>query len=1419
MADLSWKLDPGATVTKLGFYATNSPGAGVVLKILRSNGGASYTTVVSQACTSTVMGWNDCTLTVPYGVPLTGSYYVAAYNVNSRVMRGVATGVPRIYIGSDSTGTQTFNKDNDQVMVLRATYQTPASTNCFGDGFMGCGNPWQEVGGTSGYSTGAQYFLDGSTSYVLFSNYSGDVSKLYALTPSSVNTSEGTLFGDMNNASTGGLGASFDDLTNVSHLQSSQKAGTAQGYVGKSFSSPKRIAKAVVYGSNNLGYKQQDNNSVTVSLRAKNGTAPTAAGDGVLLGSVTFNDTGNESVGRTITSSDTTTTYGHVWIRVESGTAGDVFFGEIKLYEAGGTQQCFGDGTTCGAPYQSIAAESFSYPRGAEYFEIDNIKYVAFPNTADYSRIYKWTTTGGAPCSASGGWGNGTTCGTRLQELTALTDVPGGFKHYQLGTYHYLAAGLADSSKVYRWIPGSNCFGDGLTCGLPYQTFTAGPNYAAPGGFEYFNQGGENYLAAGNTGNYSSQLYRLIGVSCFGNTITCGTPLGQNPSGQTAVDWETFATTSNTYLLRAASPTSYLYQWMPSQNCIGDGTTCSTSSQHYFKQSFSTSNARDWTVIATSTGTFAAVSDSTSLKIYKWTPSGSGCPGLGNGTNCTSVYQTITAPRNDLQEGNFFSVGNTLYLSYGWYTEPASGEVITYKWTASGAGCPAGGGFGNGTDCTNALQTVSVGNADDPEKIDIFVVGSDTYLWTTNLDEGNSGNIIYKWTTTGSAPCSSGGAWGDGITCGAKYNSWTPGHEHGEDNMTYTINGTLYGSAVTQGVGNNFGGTAKWIPSLNCFGDGTTCGSYYSAVQFASYDQDVASFDSRTFLADAYTGGNSRIYAWTTGGTNCLTSGFWGDGINCAPSSGSNLFQTIGAGVTSNFRFFTDTNGGNYLLRQSSTNAEIYKYSSGTSQPACTLYGPGGVVLSTQSDGTYETPAISADTTYTLTCNTTSGGQETVAITLTVSGATPSGTFTYKNSAQVVGGAVAYGEQASLDWNISNADSGSCGVAMGNPYLATSTVSAMGAGNARSNVAIGPMALSGRHFASLECLKATLGTNNGILFGGVTKGATGPSGLGEAYTFDGVDDYVNATGAAVTSLQGESSFTVSFWAKRSSYSLTARSAVTLRQGTSLQSLLIYPFDSSGGNGARVYYNAGVLIDQNNGAFADGSWHHFLFVSRSATDHELYVDGVSVGTSATSKTLSATLSDITIGAYHPTAQFFDNSIDDVRVYTRPLSSSEIATLASKGPVSAGLVGYWSLNDLQSYKTTAYDSSQSMYTRNVTVNAQVVPPDYNPSLSGSGVFDVLPKRVRRNSTTNITWNVTGLVPGDPRNSCTITASPASALSAPLSWDGQGTSWVNIVGVASGPITSRTTFTLTCVAPDGVTSSSNSVDATLLPTVQEI
>jgi hypothetical protein len=127
----------------------------------------------------------------------------------------------------------------------------------------------------------------------------------------------------------------YNSFTNMGYTSAVQTATVTGQWAGVTIGTGREISKAVVYGSNNVGFAYWDRTtggdtddssasggvggvaSLTMKLYGKAGAAPASSTDGTLLGTRTFNDFPNFSHGMEILSGDTSTTYDHVWVTID----------------------------------------------------------------------------------------------------------------------------------------------------------------------------------------------------------------------------------------------------------------------------------------------------------------------------------------------------------------------------------------------------------------------------------------------------------------------------------------------------------------------------------------------------------------------------------------------------------------------------------------------------------------------------------------------------------------------------------------------------------------------------------------------------------------------------------------------------------------------------------------------------------------------------------------------------------------------------------------------------------------------------------------------------------------------------------------------------------------------------------------------
>ena len=236
----------------------------------------------------------------------------------------------------------------------------------------------------------------------------------------------------------------------------------------------------------------------------------------------------------------------------------------------------------------------------------------------------------------------------------------------------------------------------------------------------------------------------------------------------------------------------------------------------------------------------------------------------------------------------------------------------------------------------------------------------------------------------------------------------------------------------------------------------------------------------------------------------------------------------------------------------------------------------------------------------------------------------------------------------------------------------------------------------------------SVSANNGTLINMSTTSSPVLGKVGQALNFDGSSQVVETT--APSALSGSSVFTVTFWAaSKISPGAGGNTVVSIRNGTADDDgFNIVSTNSHGGFGPEVNWPAqSTLIKGSNSTLADGKYHFYVFVSRSATDHELFVDNVSMGTNNVPHALASPLTNITIGAKYSAfggTGFNSGPIDDVRVYNRALSASEMMQLYNFGTnthqnvslagpgLSNGLVGWWTFDG----KDTPWTSSTAATT---------------------------------------------------------------------------------------------------------------------------
>ena len=282
--------------------------------------------------------------------------------------------------------------------------------------------------------------------------------------------------------------------------------------------------------------------------------------------------------------------------------------------------------------------------------------------------------------------------------------------------------------------------------------------------------------------------------------------------------------------------------------------------------------------------------------------------------------------------------------------------------------------------------------------------------------------------------------------------------------------------------------------------------------------------------------------------------------------------------------------------------------------------------------------------------------------------------------------------------------------------------------------------------------------NNGTLTN-MANPATATSGwgngkLGKALNFDGTDDYLDAgTHSSINSLN---TISVGFWFKSTQVwnaIYWPGSATFVTKGTSGACsndwTIVAGSKNAGVNEGRVIVGEGCVSSNDNLVYSntgknDGKWH-FVLWKRVPGLSSLYVDGVLEDSHADDSSNIAASRSIQIGY----DQFLGGSklagtIDDVRIYNRALSATEVASLYKTGaakimpttdsnaPLRNGLVGYWTMDKLDISGTALYDRSGSGNIGTLVAGPTSVPGKIGQALNFNGSSSYVHENTSFNNT---------------------------------------------------------------------------------------
>jgi hypothetical protein len=172
---------------------------------------------------------------------------------------------------------------------------------------------------------------------------------------------------------------------------------------------------------------------------------------------------------------------------------------------------------------------------------------------------------------------------------------------------------------------------------------------------------------------------------------------------------------------------------------------------------------------------------------------------------------------------------------------------------------------------------------------------------------------------------------------------------------------------------------------------------------------------------------------------------------------------------------------------------------------------------------------------------------------------------------------------------------------------------------------------------------------------GTVSGATWVAGkYGSSLRFNGTSALVTVPDS--NSLDVATAFTIQAWV----YPTASNNWRTVVMKDAPSGLAYAIYSHNNGNRPAGYIRTGTDVAVNgSAALALNTWSHVALIYNGST-LRLYVNGVQRGSRTTTGAVPATAGNLTIGGNMAWGEYFAGSIDEVRIYNRALSVTEITT---------------------------------------------------------------------------------------------------------------------------------------------------------------
>ena len=222
--------------------------------------------------------------------------------------------------------------------------------------------------------------------------------------------------------------------------------------------------------------------------------------------------------------------------------------------------------------------------------------------------------------------------------------------------------------------------------------------------------------------------------------------------------------------------------------------------------------------------------------------------------------------------------------------------------------------------------------------------------------------------------------------------------------------------------------------------------------------------------------------------------------------------------------------------------------------------------------------------------------------------------------------------------------------------------------------------------------------NNGTPMNGVSLTTDRFGNANSAYSFDGVDDHISCSNSSTLNT---SSISVAGWMNASVLGGVRSLVSRWNQPNNPCANFSTSIDNSTNNfvGACNQYSNTVLYSSNS--VLTNQWIHFLYVHNENIGGSLYINGSLVGSNNIQGPICNSINDLYIGAQMNVAslwRFFNGKLDDIGIWNRALTASEIQQLYIQGQATYS----WSPGGATTPSITVSPTATTTYSCTITQN---------------------------------------------------------------------------------------------------------------------